>query len=64
MYSTALWPGSRVKKNKITYGETSHFGYTSQSTLRIQNVTIGPLEDFEKRGEKTILDWPKLVSET
>ena len=30
----------------------------SQSTLGIQNVKIGPLADFEKRSEKTILEWP------
>ena len=40
-------------------------------TLRMKNVKIGPMEDLEKKalfslyaGEKTTLEWTKLVSET
>ena len=45
--SMALWPGRRVKK-KINDDEPSHFGYTSQSTLRTQAYIIGPLGDFDR----------------
>ena len=66
--SVAHVPKTCAKEN-ISHGGTFCIWIDVTKYFEIQNFEIGRLQDFEKKtlfmyaGEKTILEWPKLVFE-